>query len=62
VPSIPKEQIVDTNGAGDSFTGAVMAQIALGKDIVSAVKAGIWLSGVVVQRSNCTFPEKNTYD
>jgi adenosine kinase len=61
IPAIPKEKLIDTNGAGDSFTGAFLASIALEKDVVSAVKAGIWLSGQVVQRSNCTFPEVNNY-
>jgi adenosine kinase len=25
VPSIPKEKLIDTNGAGDSFTGGFLA-------------------------------------
>ena len=61
VPAIPSDQIVDSNGAGDSFTGGFLARLALGDDVLKAVKAGIWLSGEVVKRSSCTFPETNTY-
>ena len=48
---------MDTNGAGDSFVGAFLAQIYLNKDIKTAVQAGIALSREVVKRSGCTFPE-----
>lgn len=61
IPPIPHDDIVDTNGAGDSFTGGFLAAIALGKDAITAAKAGIWLSGEVVKRSSCTFPAENTY-
>jgi len=53
--------LVDTNGAGDSFVGAFMAQLYLGKDIDTCMKAGVYLSGEVVQKSGCTFPEKMTF-
>jgi len=58
VHPLSKDQIVDTNGAGDAFVGGFFAQLYQGKDIETAVKAGIWLSSQVVQRSGCTFPEK----
>lgn len=61
IPSIPHDEIVDTNGAGDSFTGGFLAAFALGKDATTAAKAGIWLSGEVVKRSSCTFPDENKY-
>lgn len=56
------ENVVDSNGAGDSFVGGFMASIALDKDIRTAITAGIWLSAQVIQRSGCTFPEKNEFD
>jgi adenosine kinase len=48
VPKIPKEQIVDTNGAGDSFVGGFLAAYTKGHSVVDCVKAGISLSGIVV--------------
>ena len=52
---IPKEQIVDTNGAGDSFVGAFFASIIQGHSIVEATRAGAHLAGIVIQKSGCTF-------
>jgi len=57
VTPLSKDQIVDTNGAGDSFVGGFLSQILQGKDVPTAVRAGIYLSAEVVQRSGCTFPE-----
>lgn len=39
VKEMPTDKIVDTNGAGDSFTGGFLAAMALGKSIEDAVKA-----------------------
>lgn len=61
IATLSSDLIVDTNGAGDSFTGGFLSQIALGKDIDTAVAAGMWLSGQVIQRSGCTFPETNQF-
>ena len=61
VPKIEDHLVIDVNGAGDSFVGAFMSAIAQGKDAETAVKAGIWLSTQVIQRSGCAFPETNTF-
>lgn len=37
---VPKEQIVDTNGAGDAFAGGALGALLLGKSTEEAVKAG----------------------
>lgn len=58
ITALTKDQIVDTNGAGDAFVGGFMAMLAQGKDIETCAKAGIYLSREVVQRSGCSFPEK----
>lgn len=58
VGALPSDKIVDTNGAGDSFVGAFLAQLYQGKSFDEAMSAGIYLSGEVVQRSGCVFPEK----
>jgi adenosine kinase len=62
VPTIEKDLIVDTNGAGDSFVGGFTSQIVQGKDLDTAIRAGIWLSGQVIQRNGCTFPEVNAFE
>lgn len=55
VPKIAKDLIVDTNGAGDSFVGGFFAALSLGEPVLDCVRAGIALSGHVVQRLGCTF-------
>lgn len=62
VPILEKESVVDTNGAGDSFVGGFLSQIVQGKDLETAIQAGIWLSGQVIQRDGCTFPDNNTFN
>jgi|TARA_B110000305_G_C19351196_1_gene594352 adenosine kinase len=58
IAALTKEQIVDTNGAGDAFVGGFLSQLYQDKDLAQCIKAGIYLSREVVQRSGCTFPEK----
>ena len=58
VAALEKDQIIDTNGAGDSFVGGFLSQIYQGKSIETAVAAGVYLSREVVQKSGCQFPEK----
>lgn len=60
VTKLEQDQLVDTNGAGDSFVGAFLAQIWQGNDIDAAVQHGIYLSREVVQKSGCQFPD--TYE
>ena len=40
--------MVDTNGAGDAFVGAFLAELALGKSLDECINAGIFLSTEVV--------------
>jgi adenosine kinase len=61
VEALANELIVDTNGAGDAFVGGFLAQLYQDKEIKDCVKAGIYLSREVVQRSGCTFPDKMEY-
>ncbi|KAL8516658.1 hypothetical protein ACS0TY_015061 [Phlomoides rotata] len=55
---LPKEKIVDTNGAGDAFVGGFLSQLVLDKPIGDCVKAGCYAANVIIQRSGCTYPEK----
>lgn len=57
VVPLPKEQLVDTNGAGDAFVGGFLAQLALKKPIAECVRAGHFAARTIIQRSGCTFPK-----
>ena len=61
VAKLEKEQIVDTNGAGDSFVGGFLSQLYQDKDLDRCIEAGIYLSREVVQKSGCQFPEACTF-
>jgi len=61
VIALPKEKIVDTNGAGDAFVGGFLAQYVLGKDMATCVRCGIWAATEIIQRSGCTFPPEMTF-
>ncbi|VVD00605.1 unnamed protein product [Leptidea sinapis] len=54
VSILSEEQIVDTNGAGDAFTGGFLSQMVLGKSYESCVKCGIYTASHVIQHSGCT--------
>eukprot|EP01018_Ginkgo_biloba_P025262 Gb_17651 [translate_table: standard] len=58
---IPKEKLVDTNGAGDAFVGGFLSQLVLGKSVEDCVRAGNYAANVVIQRSGCTFPHKPSF-
>ncbi len=57
-PVIPlaKEQLVDTNGAGDAFVGGLLSQLVAGKSLAEACRAGNYAAHTIIQRSGCTFP------
>merc|ERR1712228_798174 len=56
VEPLPKEQLVDTNGAGDSFVGGFLAQLVKGQPLEKCVDAGHWAARFVIQQSGCTLP------
>lgn len=45
---VPVADIVDTNGAGDSFVGGFLAAYTNGKEVEDCVKAGIKMATIVV--------------
>ena len=49
-PSRKVKEVVDTTGAGDTFFGGVVLQLALGKDIGEAVKFATVASSLVIQK------------
>lgn len=58
VSCLPKESIIDTNGAGDAFVGGFLSQYIQGKSLEVCIKCGIWAASEIIQRSGCTFSGK----
>ena len=50
IPKLEKSLIKDTNGAGDSFVGGFLSQIAMDHTIESADRAGTFCSRIVLQQ------------
>ncbi|KAK4481085.1 hypothetical protein RD792_011955 [Penstemon davidsonii] len=59
---LPKEKLVDTNGAGDAFVGGFLSQLVQEKPIEDCVKAGCYAANVIIQRSGCTYPVKPDFE
>lgn len=58
VVPLAKDELVDTNGAGDSFVGGFLAQIAQGNSIEDAVKAGHFAARYIIQQNGCALNDK----
>ncbi|KAK3404964.1 hypothetical protein EUGRSUZ_K01249 [Eucalyptus grandis] len=59
---LPKEKLVDTNGAGDAFVGGFLSQLVKEKPIEDCVKAGCYASNVIIQRPGCSYPAKPDFE
>lgn len=55
VKPLKQEQIVDTNGAGDAFTGGFLSQIVRGRPFKECAQCGIYSAAYVIQHSGCSF-------
>jgi adenosine kinase len=58
VDALPRELLVDTNGAGDAFVGGFLSQLALGKSLSECVRGGNYAARIIIQHSGCTFPKE----
>lgn len=61
IVALPKEKLVDTNGAGDAYVGGFLAGMVKGLPAADCCKAGAYAASVIVQNSGCTFPAKPVY-
>ncbi|KAJ3283806.1 adenosine kinase [Rhizoclosmatium sp. JEL0117] len=61
VVEIASEKIVDTNGAGDAFTGGYLAAYVLGKSVDECVRAGQYVASEVIQQSGPTYPKVKNF-
>jgi adenosine kinase len=50
------EEIVDTNGAGDSFVGGFLSRFVQNKPLEECVAAGHYCACECIKRSGCTYP------
>jgi len=57
----PKEEIVDTNGAGDSFVGGFLCGYVQGKSLEECVDAGHYCAWECIRRSGATYPPTPTF-
>jgi len=58
VPFVQKEEIVDVNGAGDSFVGGFLAALVRGCSMQTCVNAGNYCAGVTIRTSGTDFRGK----
>lgn len=63
-PIIPvdKENIADTNGAGDAFVGGFLSQLVQGKSMDDCVRGAHFAANLIIQHSGCTFPQRCTFE
>ena len=57
VPVLPKDKLVDTNGAGDALVGGFLAYLAKGADLAACVSAGNYAARQIIQISGCQIPK-----
>ena len=55
---LAQDKIVDTNGAGDAFSGGFISQLAQGFAIDRCVAAGHYVANKVIQRVGPSYPEE----
>merc|ERR1712217_286133 len=59
--ALPKEKLVDTNGAGDAYVGGFLAALSKGLTVADCCKAGAYSASIIVQNSGCTYPAAPDY-
>eukprot|EP00826_Nyctotherus_ovalis_P003676 TRINITY_DN10759_c0_g1_i2.p1 TRINITY_DN10759_c0_g1~~TRINITY_DN10759_c0_g1_i2.p1 ORF type:complete len:165 (+),score=32.06 TRINITY_DN10759_c0_g1_i2:683-1177(+) len=57
-PDVPKEQIKNVNGAGDTLAGSVIGGLIVGLDLIRAVELGQRFVSYYIQQSGGQYPEK----
>jgi adenosine kinase len=56
VPPMNSDDIVDSNGAGDSFVAGFLSQLVQGKDIAKCVEAGSFAAQTILKVSGIVVP------
>lgn len=58
---IPKQDIVDTDGAGDAFVAGFLAQFVKNEDISECVRCALWTAKEIIQQHGCKFDKNKLY-
>jgi len=58
VHAIKADDIVDTNGAGDSFVGGFLSQFVQGLDVETCIKVGNYAANYIIRQSGVTLADK----
>jgi len=53
---VESNEIVDTNGCGDSWVGGFLSQYALGRPLEECARVGNFASSVIIKQVGCTYP------
>jgi len=61
VTPLAKEDLVDTNGAGDAFVGGFLAGLLAKKEMKECVDAGHFSARFIIQQSGCTLSKPCEY-
>jgi len=62
VIALPKEKLVDTNGAGDAFVGGFLSQFVTGKAVSECCRAGNYAANALSPQSGCKYPHTPTFE
>uniref|UniRef100_A0A0K0ELB4 Adenosine kinase n=1 Tax=Strongyloides stercoralis TaxID=6248 RepID=A0A0K0ELB4_STRER len=57
INKLPKEKLVDTNGAGDAFCGGFFSQLIQEKNLDECIKCANYAAMTIIQHQGCTFPK-----
>jgi len=57
VYAVDNDEIVDTNGCGDSWVGGFLSQYIQGASIEKCARAGNWAASVIIKNVGCTYPD-----
>jgi adenosine kinase len=57
-PSVPPEEIVDLNGAGDAFVGGFLSQLVQHRPLELCIRAGQLTAAEVIRNNGCTFGDE----
>lgn len=61
VPSLDDEELKDTNGAGDAFTGGFLAMYIWGKPLEQCIECALYCATECVKQQGCTLPKDMNY-
>jgi adenosine kinase len=62
VEPLSKDQLVDTNGAGDAFVGGFLASLLAGQELDQNVEAGHFAARFIIQQSGCQLVKPCTFN